>query len=350
MPGETARVFGARLWREPERVFPPGIQAKDRAHGGLHVIDRAGARGASGAALFLREVDGKAVGVLVLDPRFGELRIGPIVETGHVPAKHVIFRFTVDHPLRGKQPHAAGLGKAGDNAVAAEIIGQFRHRAEKHIGVGRPDHRAVDDPFDACLRDGGNAGDGVHHVFFDPVKVIGEKIMGKIGGRAGFGPKPDITFIRADQQALAFLAQVVFAIAVADRWQAAVKRGDLCHGFGDEILVFCGLQGQVDPGHGGDFAAPQTGRVDDPFGMDIAPRGADDPAAIGLRLCPRDGGEAVDLRAPLPRACGIGLGHARGIDIAAIGFEHHAADAGKVDHRVQRLRLLQGQGVKVHPV
>jgi hypothetical protein len=78
--------------------------------------------------------------------------------------------------------------------------------------------------------------------------------------------------------------------------------------------------------------------------------GAHDPGAVRLLLGARDRGEAMDLRPPLPRTHGIGIGHARRVHIAAIGLEHDAADAVEIHQRMQPLRLVAADLVEIHPV
>ena len=227
-------------------------------------------------------MDGEAVGILVPHPGLGESLVGPAAEPRHVPGEHVVLRLAVDDPLRRHQPHAARLRKAGDDAVAAEIALQLRHRPQQHVGVRRPDHRPVDDPLDAGIAHRRDTGDGAHHVLLDPLQIVGEQLVGEVERRALLGPELHVALIGADQQALALLAQVIFAVAVADRGQAAVERVDLGDGLGDEILVFRGLQRQVDPGQRRHLAPPEPGRVHHPSGADVALRGTHDPTAVRL--------------------------------------------------------------------
>ena len=169
-------------------------------------------------------------------------------------------------------------------------------------------------------------------------------------GGAILGPKAHVFLIGADQQALALLAQVIFAVAVGNRGQAAFHSGDLGDGFGDEILMFRGQQGQGQTRHRRHFARPKSRCIDHPRGADIALVGAHDPGAIGLLLGAGDGGKAVNLGATLARAGGIGVGDARRINIAALGLEHDAADAVIIDQWVQALGLITADLVEIHPV
>ena len=111
-----------------------------------------------------------------------------------------------------------------------------------------------------------------------------------------------------------------------------------------------GLQRQLDPGHGGHLAAPEAGCIDHPPRPDVTVGRAHDPAAVGLLLGAGDRREAVDFRAALACSRGIGMGHARRVDIAARGFEHDAADAVEIHQRVQAFGLVTAHLVEVQPV
>ena len=174
--------------------------------------------------------------------------------------------------------------------------------------------------------------------------------MTKSKRRTVFGPEPQVFFIGPDQKSLALLAQVIFAVTVRDRWQAAVKACDLGDGFGYEILMFRWLQRQGQPRHRRHFAAPKSCGIHDPLRGNIAFFSAHDPAAVRLLFGTRDRAKPDDLGPVLPRARGIGVGHARRVHIAARGFEHDAADAVIIDQRVQTLCLVAGDFVEIQTV
>ena len=117
-------------------MFPAVIQAKDRAHGLLDFINRTGAHRAPGCAFLVREVDLETVGILVAHAGLGEILARPGTKTRQIPAEHVQLRLPLDDPLGTEQPQAPRLRKTRDDAVAAEIVAQFRHRAEQGAAVG----------------------------------------------------------------------------------------------------------------------------------------------------------------------------------------------------------------------
>ena len=174
--------------------------------------------------------------------------------------------------------------------------------------------------------------------------------MAKTGGGFAFGPETHITLISANQKAFALLAQIIFAVAVRDRGQTAIHCVNLGNGFGDEILVLGGLQGQFKPCKPRHFAAPKTRGIDHPLGFDVPLGGAHDPAAIGLRFggCYRS--KAVNFRAVLARTGRISSGHTRGIDITAFRFPHNSANAIKINQRMQLFRFRARHLGKIHPV
>ena len=117
-------------------MFPTIVQPEHSTHLFLGLIDGARAHRTACGAFFVGEVDFKAVGILVADPRLGERRIGPIAKSRHVPREHIIARFTRDDPISGQKAHAARLAEPRNDPVATEIVAQFRCRAEQHVGVG----------------------------------------------------------------------------------------------------------------------------------------------------------------------------------------------------------------------
>ena len=199
LAGEPVGFF--HPWRigKPQGVLPAVIQAKDRAQLLLHVISRAQAQRSPGAAFLVGKMDRKALGILVAHPRLCELRIRPRTKARHVPCEHVIVAFAIDDPLRGHQTHAARLAEPRNDPVAAKVVPQVRMRAIKNIAVGRPDHRAVDHPFDPGFADGWHPRDGAHHVFFDPFQIIGKELMSKPRRGAVLGPETHVLFIGANQ-------------------------------------------------------------------------------------------------------------------------------------------------------
>jgi len=128
--------------------------------------------------------------------------------------------------------------------------------------------------------DRGHAVNGAHHVGLDPFQVIGEEFVAKALRCSVLGPEFEVFLIGADQEALALLAQVIFAVPVCDGGEAVWHGLNLGDGFGDEVLMFGGLQREGDPGHGGHLASPQACGVDHNRSYDVSFGGFDDPSAV----------------------------------------------------------------------
>ena len=331
-------------------MLPPVIQPENRAQIALRAVSGTLAHRATCLALFVGEMYLEPVGILIAHPRLGKCGIRPIAKPRHIPCEHVISGFARDDPIGGQQPHAPGLRKAGDDPVTTEIIAQLGDRTKEHITVRRPDHRPVDHTLYPGLANCGHARDGAQHVFLDPFQIIGKKLMTEPLRGAVLGPEPQVLFICPDKQTLALLAQVIFAIAVRNRRQPPVHARDLCNGFGHEILVLCRLQWQLDTGQCCDLASPQSGGVHDPPGRNITLCCAHDPRAVGLLFGACDRAKPDDLSPVLPRARRIGIGHARGVHIAARWFIHDAADAIKIHQRMQRFGLGPADLMKIQAV
>ncbi len=331
-------------------MFPAIVQTENCAHCLLHLIDWPHPHRPPCRAFFVREVNLEAVGVLVLHAGLGEGLVGPFAETRHIPNEHIILALARGDPLCGHKAHATRLTETGDDPVAAEIVFQVGMRTIENARIRRPDHRPVDHPLDPGAADHRHTGNRPHHIVFDPFEIVGEKLVAETLRRAVLGPEFHRLFIGTHEKALALLPQVILAVAVGDRRQAAIHRGDFGDGLGDEILMLGRHQGQLDPRQRRHLAAPEAGGVDHPVGVDIALRRFDNPCAVRLldRRCHRC--EAIDLGPAHPCARGIGIGHARGIDVAAIGLVHDAADAVEIDKRVQALGLVATHLVEIHPV
>ena len=205
-------------------------------------------------------------------------------------------------------PRPPDCEKARNDPATAEIVLQFGYRTVKRRGIGRPDHRAVDDTLDPCGRRRRYPVQRPEHVVFNPVQIIGEKLVPEIGGRAILCPKPGILFVSPDQKPVAFLPHVVFTVPVGDRWQALSQRLDFGNRLRHEILVFRRLQRQFETGEGRDFTCPQSGCIDHPVRANVSARCLHVPCPVRTRDGRRNRCKPVNLRSTLPGPCGIGMG------------------------------------------
>ena len=171
--------------------------------------------------------------------------------------------------------------------------------------------------------------------------------MGEVQRCAVLGPEPHVTLVSTNQQTVALLAEVVLAVAVGDRGQASAQRLDLWNALSDEILMLGGLQRQRQARQSSDLSAPKPRCVHHPLGMNVTLGRADDPGAVGLLLGPDDGAKAFNAGAHGPCACGIGMGHARWIDVTAVGLKHDTAHIVELGQWVQFFRALAANLVEV---
>ena len=112
-------------------MFPAVVQTENPSHRLLHFMDGTSPHRPTGCAFLVREMDLETVGVLVTDTGLREVLARPAPEAREVPAEHVQLRLTLHDPFRRKQTKAARLREARDDPVAAEVVAQFRHRAEQ---------------------------------------------------------------------------------------------------------------------------------------------------------------------------------------------------------------------------
>ena len=105
--------------------------------------------------------------------------------------------------------------------------------------------------------------------------------MSKVQRCAVFSPEAAILFIGTHQQAIAFLTQIKLRIAVRNGRQATTGLYDLRNIFSNEVLMLHRYQWQLKPGQSTDFTTPQTGSVDQYFGVNGAGGRDDIPRAIG---------------------------------------------------------------------
>ena len=117
--------------------------------------------------------------------------------------------------------------------------------------------------------------------------------------------------------------------------------GDFRHFVGDDVLVLHRRERMHDPGHQPDLASPQPGRVHDVLRVQRALLGDHVPGAVGALAQVLHAGVAVDLGAAEPRCAGVGVGHARGIDVTFVGIVECADVVPGLHDGQQARRFLQ---------
>ncbi len=260
-------------------------------------------------------------------------------EARDVHREHIHARLALGDPLRDREADAAALAEASHHAAREEVVGEAAHRPDDRVAVGREHHAAVDDALDAAV---GEAGIALHRDLErapDPVDVVGQQLVREILRRAVDRPMLAAMLVGADQQALAFLPQVGFAVEVDAHRDFALERRDRRDVVGDDILVLHRHDRQLDPRHAPDLARPQAAGIDHIVGLDGAVLGHHQPAAL-RRLLQLDHRVAqMDLRAARLGRLGIGVGHARWIDMPVVGIVQRADELRGVDQRIELLHL-----------
>ena len=176
-----------------------------------------------------------------------------------------------------------------------------------------------------------------------------EQFVAEIHRRAVHRPRRTDRFVGAEQQALAFLAEVDVALVIDTGRQLLVARGDLGNGLGDQVMVLHRLHRQVQAGQMADFARPQAAGVDDVLGVDRALVGDHVPAAVGALVGFDHAGVGVVAAAELLRRLGVGIGHAGRIDVAVERVPQRGDVALRIDQRVQLGNFLERDEFLVQP-
>ena len=208
---------------------------------------------------------------------------------------------------------------------------QARNRPHQAATVGRVAVGAVDDLFDPDCGERGNARAGGGEHAFDPVEVGREQARVETRRDPVQGPGAWPALERPDEQARAFLADVVGVVGVAEDGQLALPALQLPDCVGDDVVVLEGDDRQIDSGEAGDLRGPLTGRVHDDLRANRAP-GRREPPGGAIALDPGHRRPPHDLRA--------GSGHesprqARRVDVPVRRQVGGRQDPRRVHQRVE---------------
>ena len=163
------------------------------------------------------------------------------------------------------------------------------------------------------------------------------------------GPRLSVLLVGADEHAPALLAHVELAAEVDDVQHLLAGLRDLGDLVGDDVLVLHRREGMHDARHQTDLARPQPGRVHHVLGVQGALLRHHVPGAVGALGEVRHAGLAVDPGAALAGRPGVGVGHARGVDVAFVGVVEHADVVLRIHDRQHPRRLLQIDELRVQP-
>ena len=291
-----------------------------------------------------------AVGFLVLLDRVALVRIGP--ETAGVHGEQVYGRLAAFHPLGEEAPGAARRRHAEAEALGEPEVPQAVGRADQRVAVGGVGNGAVHHILDAGFAEDRHPGDGRLDMRLEPLQVAGEQLLAEIVRHAVHEAGRRARLIGAEDQPVAFLAEIVGGVALPQHRHLRQPLGMAGRqrrvGVGDDILVLHRDDGHVDPDHRQRLAAPGARRRHDMFGDDLALVRDDPPGAVRLRPDIHNLRVAVDFR-----AAGAGAGRKRigQIDrghMAVMRVEEGAHQALRVRQRPERTNLIEPDHLERH--
>ena len=281
--------------------------AKNRAKRLLDVIDRRGSERSCRRQLFVGVTDGKSLLVVFDDLGQGITRVGPRTKTRHVHGEDITIRFAFDHPLGQGEPHTAALAETRHHAAGGPVIAQTRNRTDERVTVRGEGKGTVNDGLDPCRFQYRKTLVSERDRVADLVEVIRQQFMTKIPGRTINCPGLAGLLVKPDTKAPALLAKVTLAAGIHDVRVLRVTLIDLCNIIGDDILMFHGMQRQIDPRHGTDFSCPKTPGIDDMLRDEHALIGHDFPTAIASGRGLLNHRVKFDLCTTQTRRFGIGV-------------------------------------------
>ena len=155
------------------------------------------------------------------------------------------------------------------------------------------------------------------------------------------GPGLAVLLVGADEDTLSFLAHVELAAEVDDVQHLGAGARDLGHLVGDDVLVLHRREGMDHAGHQPDLARPQPGRVHHVLRVQRALLRHHVPGAVGALGEVHHRSLAVDLRPALACRAGIGVGHARRVDVSLVRVVEHPDIVLRLQDRQPADRLAQ---------
>ena len=219
-----------------------------------------------------------------------------------------------------------------------EEVAQPALGAHVRVAVRRVGDRTVDDARDAGVGEHRYALAGVEDLRLEAVEVGGPQLVGELVGDAVEPHRGRLPLVRAEDVAVALLAQVVRRVGVAQERQLVGERGELGDLLGDEVLVRHRHDRQVAAEERHDLAGAVAGGVDHDLalGAGLGVRGArgDDPSAVGALLETDHALGAADARAHRAGAARHRLRHLRGVDVAIERVPQRALEVVGAQQRV----------------
>ena len=193
--------------------------------------------------------------------------------------------------------------------------------ADQGVAVRGEGEGAVDDLPDAGVGVDGEVLEADGQRRCDPLQVGGEQLGAEVPRGLADRPRHTGLLVGTEQQATGLGPGVDLAAEVHRADAVAVggvqPRLDLRQLLGEQVHVLHGQDGQFQAEHAPHLAGPQAAAVDDVLAGDGAPLGDHVPLAVGPVDDVAGPRVAVDLGPGHAGRRGIGVGHARRVDVAA---------------------------------
>ena len=333
--------------RKPEGVLQP---IGGTEHGILRrkpVIDCRLSQRTTRWQFLIREGDRETAGIVFLHLLIG-VALGRVrAEARAVHGKDIHVRLTLDHPLGERETDAAALAEPCHHTASQIHIPQPRHRADQRVAVRRKGEGTVYHRLHPRFCQERKMLIGDIKGRRDPIKVRLQKLMPKIPRRLMRRPGHTGFFVGSEQKALALLTRIEFGLKIDQMRQFDVKCLDFVQGLSDEIMMLHCQHWQFQPNHTANFAGPETACIHHFLTTDRALVSDHRPAAVLLRDQLLDLGVAIDLGAALAGGDGVGIGHARRIDMTLVRIVDGTNEMARIDQRMQALRLVHRDEVDI---
>ena len=232
----------------------------------------------------------------------------PGAESSHIPAKDIKFGLACNDPIRNDFADTRALIKSRHHPVRTKIVFKIRMGADQRPQIGRENHGTVDDPFDTGFSKARHDFDRFLKVPLHAGQVIRQQFVSEVQGRGVLGPMRAGLFVRAKQQTLTFLTRIAACLVVVNLRQFEIQLLDLVYVLRYQVVMFHRNQRQLHARQSANLPAPESGRVDDEFGLYLAFLGADLPQSAWQLNRPGNRVVAVDGNTPLSCCRGKCLG------------------------------------------
>ncbi len=257
----------------------------------------------------------------------------------HIP--QVERRLAADDPFRDQPARPARIGDSRRVEPRADKIARdFRRLAQNEIAVAGETLGAVQQHLDFCGLETGRAVDRVFHQDLELVPVLRKQLELEVVGNTRRIPGLGDRLEPAHDQPADFFLVIDEAIGVADDGKRRRHAGD---GLGDDVEMFCGIQGNVDARQFSEFARPLTTAVDErlagclTFIVAALPEDPRNPPVGNANARHLDSLE--DLRAALACALCQRLREVGGIGLAVAGNPDGARQVVGAQYRRDSFRL-----------